>query len=161
MGAELAVRDPLQRAESVAQVRDIAARTGQRGRGERLAADIERAATADPGPRVTALIWQGGGMVPGSGTLADDLLRRTGFANYSAALGLAQWDVLGLEYLVARPPRVLFTAPGATDRALAHPVLRTLRGRTTIRAFPSRLLWCGGPAIPEALRTLRAARAAL
>ncbi|TRW16645.1 ABC transporter substrate-binding protein [Glacieibacterium frigidum] len=152
---------PTSIAESVAQVRSIATVAGQPARGETLARDIEAALTPVTAAPVPALIWQGGGMVPGAGTLADDLLRHAGFSNFSATLGLSQWDVLGLEYLVARPPRVLFTTPGATDRLLGHPVLRDLRTRVAVKAFAPRLLWCGGPAIPEALAVLRAARASL
>lgn len=148
-------------AESVAQVRDLGVVAGQRARGEALARSIEASLVPATGPRVTALIRQGGGMVPGAGTLADDLLRQAGLRNFSADLGLSQWDVLGLEYLVARPPRVLFAPPGMTERTLAHPVLQRLGQRTTVRSFAPRLLWCGGPAIPEALAVLRAARASV
>ena len=148
-------------AESIAQVRDIARVAGQRTRGEVLARRIEAALAPVTASPVSALIWQGGGMVPGAGTLADDMLRHAGFRNFSADLGLSQWDVLGLEYLAARPPRVLFTPPGMQDRVLAHPVVRRLGARTALRDFAPRLLFCGGPAIPEALAVLRAARASL
>ena len=145
-------------AESAAQVRSIAALVGHAGRGDALAATIDKAAVRDLRPPIPALIWQGGGLVPGAGTLADDLLRTAGFRNVSASYGLQQWDVLPLEYLVAKPPAVLFARNDASgrDRMLSHPILRRLASRVV--DFPQRLLFCGGPAIPEALARLRAAR---
>lgn len=149
-------------ADSVAQVEAVAAAAGHPDRGRRLAARIAAAlAAARPsaGPPVGALIWQGGGLVPGSGTLADDLLRAAGFRNLSAAYGLAQWDVLPLEYLLARPPRVLLSVGAADggDRMLAHPALRSLT-HTAIRAYPARLLHCGGPTIVDAIARLAEVR---
>lgn len=148
-------------AESEAQVRTIATAVGRPARGDALVARIEAArAAARAGPPVPALIWQGGGMVPGDRTLAGDLLRASGFRNMSAAYGLQTWDVLPLEYLVARPPRVLLSlgTAAAGDRMLDHPVLRPLAKRIAIRTFPNRLLNCGGPVIIDALATLAAIR---
>ncbi|PTQ13266.1 ABC transporter substrate-binding protein [Sphingomonas oleivorans] len=148
--------------ESEAQIRAIAAAAGHPERGERLSAAIEAAigaARRAQGPDVPALIWQGGGLVPGSGTLADELLRVSGFINMSAAYGLKKWDVLPLEHLVARPPELLLTTGAeARDRMLSHPVLRRMSGRIAIRDYPPRLLHCGGPTIIEAVTRLAALR---
>lgn len=153
--------------ESEAQVREIARLAGHPDRGDRLAGEMEQAlAAAYPATarRVPALIWEGEGLVPGAGTLPDDLLARAGFTNLSAAYGLKQWDVLPLEYLVARPPRVLFSAAageGGGDRMTRHPALARLRRFTRIEPFPERLLRCGGPTIIDAANRLNAARRAL
>lgn len=151
-------------AQSNDQVRTIAAAVGQPAAGARLIARTEAARVAAAhAPAVSALIWQGEGLVPGGGTLADEMLRVSGFRNASADYGLRAWDVLPLEYLVARPPRVLL-APGAADREdrmLRHPVLAKLRGRIALRGFPPRLLNCGGPTIIDALARLRDVRASL
>ena len=160
---QLGVADTI--AQSRDQIRRIAAATGHPDRGDRLNARIDAAvAAAHPdGAPVPALIWQGGGLVPGGGTLADELLRTTGFRNISADYGLKQWDVLPLEYLVARPPRLLFTVGdrSGTDRVLGHPVLRPLAARIAMRQFPEKLLFCGGPTIIDAVAHLSAARATL
>lgn len=153
-------------AESNAQVRTIAAAVGHGDRGERLVAQTRAAiaeAMARGGRPVPALIWQGGGLVPGSGTLADELLRVSGFRNMSATYGLKRWDVLPLEHLVARPPRVLLSVgdPDHGDRMLGHPVLRQLKARIAIRGYPERLLHCGGPTIIEAVARLSAVRRSL
>ncbi|WP_375395869.1 ABC transporter substrate-binding protein [uncultured Sphingomonas sp.] len=147
--------------ESETQVRDIAARVGHPTRGETLAAAIDAAARPVAGVRVPALIWQAGGLVPGSGTLADDLMTRAGFRNMSAAYGLKQWDILPLEYLIARPPHVLLSVGAAetgTDRLTSHPAVARLAQRITVAPYPSRLLSCGGPTIVAAMTRLRTVR---
>ena len=151
-------------AESQAQVRTIAEAAGHAARGRQLndrIATALRAARPAPGtPPVPALIWQGGGLVPGQGTLPDALLKLAGFRNMSAEQGLDSWDVLPLEQLVARPPQMLFTAgaTGEADPMLAHPVLRPLARQMRIIAWPERLMRCGGPTIIEALARLSTAR---
>lgn len=149
-------------AQSIAQVRAIAAATGHAERGETLAARIAAAATPARVRPVGALVWQGGGLVPGSGTLTDDLLKRAGFRNMSAAYGLKQWDVLPLEYLVADPPRVLLsTAPEGVqdDRMTGHPAVRRLARHIAVVPYPTRLMNCGGPTIIAAMARLRQVRA--
>ena len=110
---------------------------------------------------VPALIWGAGGLVPGAGTLPDELLRRAGFSNSSAAYGLAQWDILPLEYLVARPPRVLLStglADVGGERLARHRAVRRLGARITLAPFAARLMNCGGPSIIAAMARLRAIR---
>jgi iron complex transport system substrate-binding protein len=153
-------------ADSQAQIRTVAAAVGHPQRGAALVQRIDAAvaATRPTTPeRVSALIWQGGGMVPGEGTLASELLRVTGFENLSASFGLTRWDVLPLEPLVARPPDVLFSLDpsGRGDRMLGHPVLKHLAERMAVRPFPERLLHCGGPTIIDATAHLARIRSAL
>ena len=111
--------------------------------------------------RVPALIWQGGGLVPGRGTLAAELLQRTGFRNLSLEYGLGKWGNLPLEYLLANPPAVLLsvgTGEAGRDRMVGHPALRKLAGRIQIRSYPFRLLSCGGPTIVDAVTRLASVR---
>jgi iron complex transport system substrate-binding protein len=150
--------------ESLAQVREIARLAGHPERGEALAARIEAAlirATPPPGSApVPAVVWQGGGIVPGEHTLIADLLRRTGFANFAAGQGLRQADMLPLEAMLVDPPRVILSAgdPRAEeDRLLRHPALEAL-GSTRREAYPSALLWCGGPTLIKAAERLAAVR---
>ncbi len=152
--------------ESSAQVRTIAAAIRQPARGEALVARIDdavRAASASSAAPSGALIWQGGGLVPGDGTLASELLRVTGFRNLSADYGLKQWDVLPLEYMVAKPPRVLLSvgAQDRSDRMLGHPVLAGLSRQIAVRRYPEKLLHCGGPTIIDAVGHLAQIRRAL
>lgn len=154
-------------AESIAQVRAIAAAAGQPARGEALVRRIEQAvARAQAGAHgrgspVPALIWQGSGLVPGENTLANELLRIAGFRNMSAAYGLKRWDVLPLEHLAARPPRVLLSDSATGDRMTGHRVLRRLDDRIVRAQFDERLLSCAGPVMIRALDRLFDVRASL
>lgn len=148
-------------AESEEQVRRIAAIAGRPARGDALAARMAAAAAPVGGTPVPALIWQGGGLVPGTGTLPDELLARAGFRNMSATYGLKRWDVLPLEYLVAAPPRVLLSVgrtASSEDRMTSHPAMRRLAGRIAVATYPDRLMNCGGPTIIDAMARLRAIR---
>jgi len=147
-------------AESERQIREIAEVAGAPMRGEAIVQEIQRAIEAAR-PRDTrtlsALIWQGGGMVPGQGTLADELLGLTGYHNSSADYGLRKWDVLPLEYLIASPPDVVLslgTGRDQRDRMLGHPAVRELAKRVAFREYPFQLLQCGGPTIIEAVARL-------
>ena len=153
--------------ESKAQITELSTVLNVPQRGRRLNAQIDAAlAHARPQDKqfVPALIWQGGGMVPGAHTLADELLRRTGFRNMSSVYGLQQWDVLPLEHLLARPPRVLFSAGGAAgdrDRMLSHPAIRHLSYRIAVREYAPRLLHCAGPSMIDAVTRLSEVRRSL
>jgi iron complex transport system substrate-binding protein len=151
--------------ESEQQIRQIAAAVAAPERGEEVIAAIARAIAMARPPReerrVSAVIWQGLGMVPGKGTLADELLQLTGYRNLSAAYGLKKWDVLPLEYLIDSPPEVVLSmATGAAqrDRMLDHPALRKLAARVAFRTYPFRLLQCGGPTIIESVARLAEVR---
>ncbi len=154
-------------AGSVAQVRAIAAAAGHPERGEALVRRIEQAVArargvaAREGKAVPALIWQGSGLVPGANTLADELLRIAGFRNMSAAYGLKRWDVLPLEHLAARPPRVLLSDRTTGDRMTGHRVLRRFDSQIVRAQFDERLLSCAGPVIVRALDRLSSVRASL
>jgi iron complex transport system substrate-binding protein len=150
--------------ESRAQVRELARLAGNDAAGRALDRRIDRAlAQAAPAPGsvpVTAIVWQGGGIVPGNDTLIADLLSRTGFMLASAAQGMGQADYLPLEMLLVDPPSVLLVAGEARsqeNRMLAHSALDWLEGvRRT--AFDSSLLWCGGPTLVRAAERLAEAR---
>jgi iron complex transport system substrate-binding protein len=152
--------------ESLAQVRAIAALVGHPERGQALVGRIEAALAANrapAGPARSAVVWQSGGIVPGSDTLISDLLIRTGFTNAAAAQGLHQADVLPLEAMLAAPPQVIFAAGNPVsneDRMLGHPALARLTETRRERLDPA-LLWCGGPTIIKAAEHLGAVRKAL
>ena len=160
----LPVGVPATLAEARDQVTQIADAIGEPARGRALVARID-AAAADAAPPagqapVSALLWHGGGLASGGGTLDDELLRRTGFRNAAADYGLHFTSYLPLEQVVARPPRVMLTPPpgsGMGDEGR----LRRMRQRaiaqsgTTIEApFPERLSWCAGPVAIRALQRL-------
>jgi iron complex transport system substrate-binding protein len=144
-------------AESTEQVRQLAKVSGNRSGGEALVSRIERS-VADAqreGPRLEALVWQEGGLVPGPATLVAQLLANSGFASHSAARGLGQGAYVPLERILADPPQVVLVAGG--DRMLHHPVLRDLPGVRYEKLDPA-LLFCGGPTILRLAARLAALR---
>lgn len=142
-------------ADSKRQVTTLAAAVGNPAAGVALNARIDAAVAAATwrGPRVAALIRQGGGLVPGSGTLADELLRVAGFANARTAFGLKAWDVLPLEPMRARPPAIVLTPIAQAPRIA--------RLRVRVADFPESMLFCAGPTIIHALDRLAAIRRGL
>ena len=144
-------------AQSMAQVRQLAALAGHPERGEALAKRIEAALAAvrADGAPVAAILWQPDGIVPGTGVLISELMRHAGFASHSAARGMGQADYLSLERLLADPPRVLLVA--GSERGQHHPALRRVPHMTRA-AFDPALLFCGGPTIVRAVERLREIR---
>jgi iron complex transport system substrate-binding protein len=135
-------------AQSEAQVRRLAARAGERARGEDLVRRIDAAVAAAPrgGTPVTALVWQEGGLVPGPDTLVSQLLANSGFENLSAARGLGHGAYLPLERVLADPPQLVIAA--GDERMEHHPALRHLSG-VRYAAIEPNLLYCGGRTIPR------------
>lgn len=143
--------------DSEAQVRQLAAISGHPGRGEMLVERIEAALAAGrtAGAAVPAVLWQPGGIVPGDGQLVDALLDNAGFANASAAQGMAQADYLSLEALLAAPPEVLLVA--GQERMQQHPALTAVPDMDRAD-YPASLLYCGGPTIIRAAERLAEVR---
>jgi iron complex transport system substrate-binding protein len=144
-------------AASEAQVRRLAALAGHPERGEALVRRIEvaLAMARSDAPEASAVLWEQDGIVPGDGELVSELLRRTGFANQSAARGMQQAEYLSLERVLADPPRVLLVA--GSERGQGHPALARLTHTRRAR-FDQSLLFCGGPTIVRAVERLAAIR---
>lgn len=157
-------------AESLAQVREVAALVGHPARGERLVARIEAALAAaapPPGWRpLKAALYQPNGFSPGGEALIGELMTRTGFDNVASRYGLKSWGYIPLERLLADPPEVLLVgeaSPGArswADRVMTHPALKSVAGRMRQATIPERLMFCGGPVIIPAVAALAASRTA-
>lgn len=156
-------------AQNKAQIAEIAARIGRKAAGDALNSRIDAALAASRwrGAPVPALIWQGSGLVPGKGTLADELMAHTGFHNVSPDIGLKQWDILPLEGLLAHPPALLLAGRadmgagnGDANRMLSHPALIRAGQRIRVEQYPSNLLHCGGPVIIRSVARLAAVRLA-
>jgi iron complex transport system substrate-binding protein len=154
-------------AENQAQITAVGERIGRQQAAGALNRRIDAVLSRSrwPGSPATALIWQGSGLVPGKGTLADELLTRTGFRNVSSEMGLKKWDILPLEGLFLQPPQVLLAGradmgagDGDANRMLSHPALRHAGRRFRIVDYPSNLLHCGGPVILRSLDRLATVR---
>lgn len=148
-------------------IRTVAEAVGRPDRGETLiealARDLppERAPGDAPAP-VAALYWANS-FSSGHGTLADAVVRRAGFRNLAAELGLSGSARLPLEVLLAAEPDILVIGEGRAGAALAaeplrHPALaRRFAGHRTAH-IPDNLWVCGTPAVAEAVRRLAALR---
>ncbi len=147
-------------AENAAQIRRLSVLAGHPERGEALLGRIDDALASAryDGPKVDALLWQTGGIVPGERTLIARLLAHTGFASHSAARGLGQAAYLPLEQVLADPPQVVLAA--GSERMLTPPVLRGLEGVRYERLDPA-LLYCGGPTVIRAVERLAEIRTGL
>lgn len=154
--------------ESLNQVRTIARLVGHADRGEVLSARIQTAIAASSPPpgarRLTALIYQPNGFAAGPGVLADEMMAHAGFDNVARRFGLKTWGNVGLERLLADPPRVLLVgvpASGArswADRVMTHPALKAVSGRMRQVRLPENLLYCGGPVLIQTAAALAQAR---
>jgi iron complex transport system substrate-binding protein len=155
--------------DSLTQIRRIAALVGEAAAGEALVARIERAieaARVPPGaPRLSAAVYETGGLTAGANTVTDELMQIVGFDNLAARYGIRTHQPMQLELLVAAPPDLLLVgevpAAGGTQaaRIVQHRVLRKLP--STRWEFPARFMYCSGPTIVEEVAALAAARDAI
>jgi iron complex transport system substrate-binding protein len=152
--------------ESIAQIRTIAALVGSVAEGEALVARIEQAIDAARlpagAPRLTAAVYETGGLTAGCSTVTDELMQIVGFDNLAARYGIATHMPMPLELIVARPPDILLVGdiPAAAgtqaSRIVRHRALRKLPSAR--HAFPARFMYCSGPTIVEEVAALAAAR---
>jgi iron complex transport system substrate-binding protein len=151
-------------AASRAQVLDLARAVGAPVAGAAMAARIDALPPPPDGPPVPALLWIGGNMVSGGGTLLDEMMARTGFSNVAADYGLRFTGELPIEQIIARPPRVMLAPDGNahdSDSRAARLRARALSAsgaQVTQAHFPRRLINCGGPVIPDAMARLAEVR---
>jgi iron complex transport system substrate-binding protein len=150
---------------SFAQIRKVADAIGRAQQGEALIVRLQAAIDGARGDsHMTAIIFQPTGLTPGKGTLISELMGVVGFENVAERYGIKRWGIVGLEQLIANPPAVLLSGdvePGAPTRAeqlVQHPALRHMQGQMRRATFPARQLYCGGPVMELALRSLVSAR---
>jgi iron complex transport system substrate-binding protein len=155
--------------DSLAQIRRIAALVGSVAAGEALVGRIERAIEAarlPPGARrLTAAVYETGGLTAGARTVTDDLMQVVGLDNLAARYDIQTHQPLQLELLVAAPPDLLLvgevpaSAGTQAARIVQHRALRKLP--STRWDFPARFMYCSGPTIVEEVASLAAARDAI
>ncbi len=109
----------------------------------------------------SALLFIGGNLANGSGTLLDELVTLSGFRNAAADYGLKFTGTLPIETIAARPPRVILTPGPSRTAALRTRVLAAMGASVTEANFPRNLVNCGGPTIIPALARLAAIRQTL
>jgi iron complex transport system substrate-binding protein len=150
-------------------LRAVGAALGREREAEALAARFEADLAAlrlTPAMPATAVMYYPNGYTTGAGTLADEILRATGFDNIGASAGVTGGGILPLERLVMAAPDVVVTSepyPGASrsEEILTHPALGAVRGRAG-QALVSDADWvCGTPHVLRAVAGMAAVRRAL
>ena len=151
-------------------IRTVASAIGEELRGEAMITAFDRrlarlATKTNAASPPTAVIYQVGGAVSGTGSLADAVLTAAGFRNRAGEYPVARNGQVPLEALVASPPDLIVLSSTADEYRTAiadnlrHPVLLRLRQRTASIELPWQLWLCGTPHIADAVERLVAARA--
>lgn len=169
LGVEVVQFPPVQSLVDVAaQMREMGAVLGQAERGAAMASEFEAAVAAfrHEGRAATAAIYYPNGYTTGAGTLSDDILRLTGFANIGAEAGITGGGILPLERLVMAAPEMIVTSspyPGASrsEEILMHPALAALRAKAGTARVTDADWICGLPSLLRAVEGMAAARAGL
>ena len=107
----------------------------------------------------TVALYYANNHTPGTGTLADAVIRAAGLHNLGETLGLTGTVKLPLELLVLADPDLVvagdgsYRAPALATEAYAHPAFRALAGEAV--ASPGQYWICGAPFTVEAARRLQ------
>lgn len=151
-----------------AQLRAVAVAMGRDEEGETLVNDFTRglAALETDLPPLAGAFYYPNGYTTGGGTVADDVLRHTGFFNIAGREGLTGGGFMPLERLVMAGPRLIVTSrpyAGASrsEEMLEHPALRALRASARVEATNDGDWLCGTPYILRAVAAMRAVRESL
>jgi iron complex transport system substrate-binding protein len=156
---------PAEDFEQIRQVtRQVARAVGEEERGEqllsRMDATLRELSLTRPVRPIRVLGWDGGGSVPGQGTLFDAILRAAGGINIGALPGM-RGGSFGIERLLLARPDVLafgdatLDTPSLRTDAAQHSLIMALYGRRRV-SYPELLYSCGLPESAEAARALRA-----
>lgn len=145
-------------ADIVVHVRQVARAVGHPERGEALIAKMERDLAAIHMANVdrVAAYYQRRGFLTGTGTLVDDLMRRSGVTNLAEKLDKPILAQLSLEELIEARPDYLIVESDSDEvvdqgtEMLNHPLLKDI---PRIR-LPQAWTVCGGPAYVDAARSL-------
>lgn len=162
----LLLDSPTSIAASEAQVMQVAGAVGEAAKGRVLVAAIARSsfpmrAKSDRKGDIPALLFIGGDLANGSGTLLDEMMRRAGLRNAAAEYGVAFTGPLPIETIARHPPAVVIAPEDGRSARLRRQVLAATGARVVRAHLPRRLINCGGPVIPGAMARLRAIRATL
>ncbi len=118
---------------------------------------------ADQGPRPRAVIYHANGYVSGRGSLAGDILDRSGFVNAAHTKGYGSGQVMPLEVLALTDPDLVVTAqtyPGGSraEEVLSHPVVRAFRAGRDSAVISDQSWVCGTPFVLDAIEQLAEVR---
>lgn len=166
LGINVVQVPPVTSLEGVAdQMRLVAGALGRVPEGERMAREFQEgvAALRVGGEPVRAVMYYPNGYTTGSGTVADDILRLTGFVNVGAEAGVSGGGTLPLERLVMAQPQMIVTsrpypAASRSEEILVHPALRAVQAGAAGAAMSDADWICGTPYMLHAIAAMRDAR---
>jgi iron complex transport system substrate-binding protein len=148
--------------------RKVAAAVGEAAAGEKLLATMDAAlldlAATPPRQIIRVASWDGGGSVPGKGSLFDAILTAAGGVNVAATMTGIRSGSFDIEELLTAQPDVLAygtgrdeAAPSRRTDASQHPLLLRIYQHRRV-TYPEVLYSCG---LPESARAAVALRASL
>lgn len=176
LGVRVVQIPPVTSLQGVAeQMRQMGRLLGQEAEGAAMAADFEAglAGLQVPGhqasdpqdldAKIRAVMYYPNGYTTGAGTVADDILRLTGFDNVGAEAGISGGGTLPLERLVMAAPQMVVTsrpypAASRSEEILSHPALRAMQTGTAVTVMSDADWICGTPYMLRAVAGMRAAR---
>jgi iron complex transport system substrate-binding protein len=146
--------------------RQVAAAVGEAAAGEKLLATMDAALhdleVTPPRQIIRVASWDGGGSVPGKGSLFDAILTAAGGINVAATMTGVRSGSFDLEELLAAQPDVLAygtgrdeAAPSRRTDAIQHPLLLQIYQHRRV-TYPEVLYSCGLPESARAAAVLRA-----
>lgn len=165
VGAALLELGPANSFEEIRiQTRAVAHALGADTRGEELITRMDTTlrdlAATRPAATIRVAGWNGGGSVPGKGTLFDAILTAAGGVNIAATTQGVRSGAFSIEELLLAKPDVLAygvngnDAPGLRTDADQHPVILKLYAHRRV-TYPEALFSCGMPESADAAQALR------
>ena len=149
-------------------MRTVAAAVGERHKGEMMVSTFDKRVriqlVTSEEKRPSAIVYQVGGTVSGSGSLAEAALIAAGFRNKAAEYRLTRNGQVPLELLVAAPPDLLVLSSNAEEYRTAisdnlrNPVLARFKQEHAWVELPWQLWLCGTPRLADAIERLVQAR---
>ncbi|WP_369161507.1 ABC transporter substrate-binding protein [Candidatus Thiodiazotropha sp. LNASS1] len=151
----------------VEDIRQLAARLGQRSRGESLIQQMQQrlqSGAAKAAHPTTTIFLQPRGYTSGSDTLQDEALRLAGWHNLAAQQGVEGYTPVPLEQVLHWQPETIFNSAysgsgdSLAERQLRHPALKRLLAKRPMVEIPYKYWICPGPMLADAVALLREAR---
>ncbi|MEY4784721.1 MAG: hypothetical protein RIR41_2656 [Pseudomonadota bacterium] len=152
-----------------ANIRKLAAATGDTAKAEQIIADFDTrlAALQARIPDDRRPIFADIGVnnyITGDNTLYAEVVNGAGYRTLGQALGFSGYRTVALEQILAVRPALMSTAtpwtspPSLSTMALGHPALRAMTASTPHVEIPERYTTCGAPSLLGAIEILVEAR---
>ena len=152
-----------------ANIRKLAAATGDTAKAEQIIADFDTrlAALQARIPDDRRPIFADIGVnnyITGDNTLFAEVVNGAGYRTLGQALGFSGYRTVALEQILTVRPALMSTAtpwtspPSLSTMALGHPALRAMTARTPHVEIPERYTTCGAPSLLGAIEILVEAR---